>query len=59
MLLSMKSKLVNHNKRPKGGATLLYHFTSPKTLGFHTREKPLLVNELAILYKPYVGMKCR
>jgi hypothetical protein len=30
-----------------------------KTLGFHTREKPLLVSEVAILDKPYDGVKCR
>jgi hypothetical protein len=55
----MRSKLTDHNKRPEGGVALLYYFTSPKTLGFHTREKPLLVSEVAILDKPYDGVKCR
>jgi hypothetical protein len=58
-LLSTRSKLADHNKRPEGGVALLYYFTSPKTLGFHTREKPLLVSEVAILDKPYDGVKCR
>jgi len=46
-------------KDQRGGVALLYYFTSPKTLGFHTREKPLLVSEVAIFDKPYDGVKCR
>jgi hypothetical protein len=55
-LLSTRSKLANHNKRPEGGVALLYHFTSLKILGFHTREKPLFVSEVIILDKPYDGV---
>ncbi len=65
-ILSTRSKFEDHNKKPEGGQVgvggglaLLYYLTSPKTLGFHTREKPLLVIEVAILNKPYDGMKCR
>jgi hypothetical protein len=60
IVLSTRSKLTDHNKRLEGGGVaLLYYFTSPKTLGFRIREKPLLVSEVAILDKPYDGMKCR
>jgi hypothetical protein len=48
----MRSKLAYHTKRPQegggSGVALIYYFTSPKTLTFHIRQKPLLVNELVI-----------
>jgi len=56
-ILSTRSKLANHNKRPREGGyytTLLLQ----KNWDF-TQKKTFLVSEVAILDKPYNGVKCR